>query len=283
MAFPVKRVRTLEERLRIIGEVEKNPSEKRIDVAKRLGLPPSTLNSIIAKKRDIIEQAYKCGALAKKRKTGKESTYSELENVLFAWYQQARASGMPVDGTILREISLKIAATMGIENFTASNGWVSRFKQRHGLVFKKVAGENATEDTSATGLWFERLPELLEAYNAQATSNAEERAVATCPEERCVVAGSGSCVEKRQGDGGGHDDVAQSEPVPSFVEALRAFETMRAFMYAHDITERDQANIINIERLLLRLKGKDTAKQRRVNDLFKKEIIQTGLDNGNHE
>jgi hypothetical protein len=33
MAFPVKRVQTLEQ-LRIIEEVEKNPSEKRTDVAK---------------------------------------------------------------------------------------------------------------------------------------------------------------------------------------------------------------------------------------------------------
>jgi hypothetical protein len=30
-----------------------------------------------------------CGTSAKKKKMGKESTYSELENVLFAWYQQA--------------------------------------------------------------------------------------------------------------------------------------------------------------------------------------------------
>jgi hypothetical protein len=34
MAFPVKQVWTLEERWRIIEEVEKTPSEKRIDVAK---------------------------------------------------------------------------------------------------------------------------------------------------------------------------------------------------------------------------------------------------------
>jgi hypothetical protein len=58
MAFPVKQVQTLEERLHIIEEVEKTPSEKRIDVAKQLGLPPSTLNRIIAKKRKTREQAY---------------------------------------------------------------------------------------------------------------------------------------------------------------------------------------------------------------------------------
>jgi predicted transcriptional regulator len=57
MAFPVKRVQTLEERLRIIEEVEKTPSENIIDVAKQLGLPPSTLNTIIAKKK-IREHAY---------------------------------------------------------------------------------------------------------------------------------------------------------------------------------------------------------------------------------
>jgi hypothetical protein len=50
------------------------------------------------------------------------STYSKLENVLFAWYYQARASGIPVDGNILLEKSLKIAAAMGIENFSALNG-----------------------------------------------------------------------------------------------------------------------------------------------------------------
>jgi hypothetical protein len=34
----------------MIEEMEKNPLDKRIDVAKRLGLPPSALNLIIAKK-----------------------------------------------------------------------------------------------------------------------------------------------------------------------------------------------------------------------------------------
>jgi hypothetical protein len=152
--------------------VEKYPSEKRIDVAKPLGLPPSTLNMIIVKK-NIREQADTCGTSAKERKTGKVSTY-ELENVLFAWYCQARASGILVDGSILREKSLKIAATMGIENFSALNSWISGFKQHHGLVCKKLAGESAAVDTNATDLWFERLPKLLEGYEARVIYNADE-------------------------------------------------------------------------------------------------------------
>jgi hypothetical protein len=78
-----KLVRTLHDRLKIIEEVEKNPGEKRVDIAKRLGLPASTLNTIFAKKNKICEQIQKCGNACKKQKTGKESTFAKLEMVLF--------------------------------------------------------------------------------------------------------------------------------------------------------------------------------------------------------
>jgi hypothetical protein len=58
----------------------------------------------------------------------------------------------------------------------------------------------------------------------------------------CGELGSGSCVKEVQSGGGDDDDddddEAKCEPVPSFTEALYAFESMRAFMYAL-ITERD--------------------------------------------
>jgi hypothetical protein len=79
-----------------------------------------------------------------------------------------------VDGSILQEKSLKIAATVGIENFSASNGWISCFKQRHGLIFKKLAREGATVDTNIMDLVFERLPEVLEGYEAGDIYNADE-------------------------------------------------------------------------------------------------------------
>jgi hypothetical protein len=46
--------------------------------------------------------------------------------------------------------------------------------------------------------------------------------------------------------GGCGDDEVEPKPVPSFTEALHAFESMRVLMYAH-ITKRDQANIVNIQ------------------------------------
>jgi hypothetical protein len=64
---------------------------------------------------------------------------------------------------------------------------------------------------------------------------------------KCGVVGSWNFVEERQGDGGDADET-ESKPVSSFTEALHAFESIRMFMYAHNITKRDEVNIINIER-----------------------------------
>ena len=174
MAQLKKQVRTLHDRSKITEEVEKNPGEKCVDISKRLGLSASTLNSIFAKKDEIREQIEKCGNACKKIKTGKESTFAELETVFFTWYQQARAPNIPTDGTTLREKVKIIATQLNIDNFSASNGWVSRFKDRHGLVFKKLAGESAEVSVESTDAWMESLPSLLEGYEPQDVYNADE-------------------------------------------------------------------------------------------------------------
>ena len=45
MAEPKKHMRTFHDRLKIIEEVEKNPGEKRVDIAKRLGLSAGFLST----------------------------------------------------------------------------------------------------------------------------------------------------------------------------------------------------------------------------------------------
>jgi hypothetical protein len=64
----------------------------------------------------------------------------------------------------LREKAKKTAAKLKIENFAALNGWIARFKKRHGPVYNMLAGESAAVDTETTELWLDRLPTLLEGY-----------------------------------------------------------------------------------------------------------------------
>jgi centromere protein B len=138
-----KHVRTLHDRLKVIEEIENNPEEKRVDIAERLGMPASTLNSIYARKWEIREHIKKLGNACKKRKNCKKPTYDELETVLLSWYQRSRALNIPIDGHELRKTAKTIADRMNIDNFSSSIGWLYRFRARHGLDFKKFKGKSA--------------------------------------------------------------------------------------------------------------------------------------------
>jgi hypothetical protein len=61
-----------------------------------------------------------------------------------------------------------------LKTFQLRKDGISHFKQRHDLVFKKLAGESAAVDTNSTDLWFKKLPELLEGYMAWDIYNADE-------------------------------------------------------------------------------------------------------------
>jgi hypothetical protein len=137
-------------------------------------LAASTLNSIFTKKDEIRQQIEKCGNACKKRKTGKESTFAQLETVLFTWYQQARESNIQIDGTTLREKAKIIAAQLNIDNFSASNGWVSRFKDWLGLVFEKLAVESAEVSVESTDAWLESLPFSMGGYEPCDVYNADD-------------------------------------------------------------------------------------------------------------
>ncbi|XP_035218763.1 tigger transposable element-derived protein 6-like [Stegodyphus dumicola] len=55
-------------------------------------------------------------------------------------------------------------------NFKATDGWLSRWKSRHDIKFKKAHGEKEnTEDLKST-----KLPEFLERFSADDIYNADE-------------------------------------------------------------------------------------------------------------
>ncbi|GFS93023.1 tigger transposable element-derived protein 2 [Nephila pilipes] len=123
------------------------------------------------------------------------SIYSELEKVPFTWYEQARASNIPLDENIFREKAFEIAATNSMDIFSASNGWISLFKIRHGSVSRKLCGES-TAILNAVGLemWLEKLPNLQEGYKDCDIYNADETGLFhKCLPERTLAFKGESC------------------------------------------------------------------------------------------
>ncbi|KAH7971175.1 hypothetical protein HPB49_019959 [Dermacentor silvarum] len=123
---------------------------KRVCIAKELGLTPSTLNTIVARRNEIEENARNFAGGCKQ---ARGSEHTQFDEAVFKWFKQARAAGVNFGGTILREKAVEIADKLGIESFCASNGWIDRFKKRHGICYRTVNGEAASVDMATVDTW----------------------------------------------------------------------------------------------------------------------------------
>lgn len=176
---PVMKVKSIQrkplslmEKLEMIKKVDSSPNTSRAKIAENLGVPVSTLNNIMSKRAIITKQSLDASPLdRKKQKPGK---YDKVEIVLLEWFRQKRALNLPLSGPIIREKAEDIARRLNVE-FTASNGWIDRFKKRAGLVYKSVSGESKSVDGEIVDSWkTTALPSLLAQYKPQDIFNADE-------------------------------------------------------------------------------------------------------------
>ena len=110
------------------------------EIARIVGVPRTTVNGIISQRDEII-QTIGDGAQSKRARLS-NGKHEDFEKSLIEWLKEMRSQNECVDGPLLSEKALEVANLMGIEDFQASNGWLEKFKQRHGIVFRTLQGEN---------------------------------------------------------------------------------------------------------------------------------------------
>ena len=97
----------------------------------------------------------------KQRKTMKKPTYPEIEEAAQKWWRQQRTAGVMVRGVDVKMAAEKFAQMKGVTGFKASNGWLARFKQRHGLSNKIAHGEAASADDTGVDEFREKLTKIV--------------------------------------------------------------------------------------------------------------------------
>ena len=88
------------------------------------------------------------------RKRLKQAKDLQLDKAVIAWFTQERSDGTPISGEIIKAQAQKLKKELeqqqGIGNsvadFQASNGWLSRFKKRHGICKDVGSGESRSAD-----------------------------------------------------------------------------------------------------------------------------------------
>lgn len=175
MASGIKRkALSISDKLNILKIYDEGLTEKKKqkDIANELGIPPSTLRTLLKNRHEIVQSGFLGGSKRQKVKHGK---YEELENILLEWFQQARSLNYPMNGGVITEKAMEIATRLNITKFSGSTGWLDRFRRRHGIVYRQISGKAESVSNNGIENWKNNvLPSLLRDYTPDDIYNADE-------------------------------------------------------------------------------------------------------------
>ena len=78
-------------------------------------------------------------------------------------------------GPVLEKMAEKFAQKLGRPKFVTTDGWLSRWKPRHQIMFKRTHGEMGSGDTQGADKWISMvLTQLLREYKPDDIYNADE-------------------------------------------------------------------------------------------------------------
>ncbi|GBP24490.1 Tigger transposable element-derived protein 6 [Eumeta japonica] len=159
------------EKKKLIEKVEE--CEKKSDVAKEFKFPlnhtPLNLSTIIMHKEKM-----NAAQTAEVRKRTTKCEFSHLEESLVIWLRQCKEQKVFISGNLLKEQAKEFGSTLSIKNFVASEGWLTNFRKRNGVMFKNICGESGSVDDTVRLDWHGKLKTLIENYDAQDIFNTDE-------------------------------------------------------------------------------------------------------------
>ncbi|XP_043258432.1 jerky protein homolog-like [Colletes gigas] len=150
---------SLKQRLDILRQLEDGVSMTQL--AKEYEISDATIRRIRSQADQIRKQSQTPGI--KDRKKFSKPKLEKLDASLHAWYQDQRVLDDCITDAILKEKAIELNKELGgPSTFTASKGWIWRFKHRHGISFRELNSENVNVDTRETEKFIQCFLQCLE-------------------------------------------------------------------------------------------------------------------------
>lgn len=170
-------VLSLKDKLNIIDSLKKGETGRKL--ADKYGVGTSTISDIKKNTDSILLYTCKLDSEdgSKHRKMMKKPKNELLEDVLYCWFLQKRSTGQPISGPLLCEKALQLNTKIGgDESFVASNGWLYRFKSRHGIRELEIQGEKMSANVDASNSFKDDFKKNLDEnnYDLDFVYNADE-------------------------------------------------------------------------------------------------------------
>ena len=170
-----KRKRTaldIDQKQRIISYYDKTKSSQQ-QIANHF----STLWSMDIARRtvgDILSQRDKWLSDNTAKRTKGHAKHTDLEQALWLWFSNKRAQNVVLTDEIVRAKAKDFGRELGVIDFSYSNGWLHRFKQRHGISSHVLSGESAGVDPNLIADGRQRAMDIASMYHPRDVFNMDE-------------------------------------------------------------------------------------------------------------
>nr|XP_020009435.1 jerky protein [Castor canadensis] len=121
--------------------------------------------------------------LMKNRKTLHRAKNEDLDRVLIEWIRQRRSKDMPLTGLLVMKQARIYHEELNIESECEySEGWLQKFKKRHGIKYLKMYGEKASADHESAENYIDEFAKIIsdENLSPEQIYNADETALYWC-------------------------------------------------------------------------------------------------------
>ncbi|XP_023314369.1 tigger transposable element-derived protein 6-like [Trichogramma pretiosum] len=161
------------EKKELLKKYDLLPNLSQSDAALLLNISQATLSRLLLNRYEIESTSCSHENLSRKRKRcGKDE---DVEKTLKKWFVEVREKGAPINGPLLKAKAEDLSKKLGKENFKATDGWLSRWRGRENIVYRKPHGEQAEADFTSANEWFiQEWPEISKNYSPSDIFNADE-------------------------------------------------------------------------------------------------------------
>lgn len=136
---------TLAEKIDLLNKIKSYPHGigcRRLE--KITGVSKSTIARVLSQHDKLQEEWNKNQNSSRKRdRKGKDP---DVEEALVQWFSDVNEQDLYVKSSVLKSQAEEFAKEIGHLNFKATDGWLSRWKKRHGIKFAKEKCKKNTEE-----------------------------------------------------------------------------------------------------------------------------------------
>lgn len=161
---------SVKQKLKIIKEL--NKGRKKLDVAREFQIAPSTVTEIIKNSKLYLRKEENDENLSVKKL--RRCQFQQINGAVLQFFKDSRGRGVPLTGKILKAKAKLLAEEMSIVNFTASEGWLHKFKRKHRISFKSICGESADVSEESVNEWMSKIPGYIWDYEPNDIFNFDE-------------------------------------------------------------------------------------------------------------